>query len=176
MANKIYKEIEKKAEYSEFNFDDFLLIFCSIIKYYSGLNIHLDFSESKEQVFLEFYGNEGMYDNLCEFFDYELQMRPLAFQYDIYKNTHHSKNTNIKFSYNSISNNPSFNEYDKENENNPLLEQLLINEKDIPQFKDYDINNPIYWPPYYHFKVNKKNKFRRYTKGDEYHECDKTFM
>ena len=173
MANKIYKEIEKKGEYSELNFDDFLLIFCSIIKYYSGLNIHLDFSESKEQVFLEFYGNEGMYDNLCEFFDYELQMRPLALQYDIYKNTHHSKNTNIKFSYNSISNNPIFNEYDKENENNPLLEQLLINEKNIPQFKDYDINNAIYWPPYYHFKVNKKNKFRRYTKGDEYHECDK---
>ena len=166
-ANKIYKEQELKGEYSEFNFEDFLLIFCSIIKYYSGLNIHLDFSESKEQVFLEFYGNELIYDNLCEFFDYELQMRPLAYKYYLYQNNKNSKNQN--FSYNSITNN----EFNLNNENNPLLEHLIINEKDIPQFKDYDINNPIFWPPYYHFKINKKNKFRRYTKGDDYHYCDK---
>ena len=94
-------------------------------------------------------------------------MRPLAYKYYLYQNNKNSKNQN--YSYNSITNN----EFNLNNENNPLLEHLIINEKDIPQFKDYDINNPIFWPPYYHFKINKKNKFRRYTKGDDYHYCDK---
>ena len=37
------------------------------------------------------------------------------------------------------------------------------------QFEDYDVNNPIFWPPYFAYKEDKDDKFRRYEKNDDYH-------
>ena len=37
------------------------------------------------------------------------------------------------------------------------------------QFEDYDLNNPIFWPPYYPYKKDKDEKFRKYESNDDYH-------
>ena len=138
----------KSPNISNINYDDFIFIFCSIIHYYSGLNINLELSFEGNYLFIFFYGDENSYSNLCKLFDYQLQLQPVAINFENKKNTRKKK---------EISN--------LENEYEPLLD--TVNIKDI-QFQDFDINNPIYWPPYFPFDENKKNKFIKYTKNDDY--------
>ena len=45
------------------------------------------------------------------------------------------------------------------NEEEPLLQFFNKTMNDnILQFEDYDIDNPIYWPPYYAYKPEKNDK------------------
>ena len=54
----------------------------------------------------------------------------------------------------------------------PLLQfsNTFINKNNL-QFEDYDINNPIYWAPYYNYKPDKADKFREYESNDDYFYC-----
>ena len=142
--------ILKSSNTSDINYEDFIFIFCSIIRYYTGLNINLELSFEGNYLFMFFYGDENSYSNLCKLFDYQLQLQPVAINYENKKNNNNKKK--------EISN--------LENEYEPLLDKMNI--KDI-QFQDFDINNPVYWPPYFTFDENKKSKFIKYTKNDDFY-------
>ena len=151
---KIYQE--KKIENKDkINFEDFIFIFASIIRFYSGLDIKLEFGAGFT-VFLYFYGNENIYDRLSEFFDYELQLKPFAFTY----RKEIKKNKGYEESIGNIN-----------DEKESLLTKLIPQDNEFSS-ADCDINDPAYWPPYYHFNDEKMDKYRRYDKYDEYHVCN----
>ena len=154
VSNIISKLIENYLKIKNKNnieFEDFILLLCDLIKFYSGLKIHITFDTNnfKNKFFLIFYGNENIFENLSQFFNYELQLKPYAYSYE-QKNEDNKKNLNHK-----------------NDEKLPLL-QNLIDKNESFQFEDIDFNNPIYFPPFSPFKISKKNFYRLYNQNDTF--------
>jgi hypothetical protein len=81
LIKKIISTYLTKTKKRSLSYEDFIILFCSIIKYYSSLTISLSFLNTKDHVMLLFYGDEQVYDNLSRFFEYELQLKPFAYYY-----------------------------------------------------------------------------------------------
>ena len=81
LIKKIISTYLTKTKKHSLSYEDFIILFCSIIKYYSSLTISLSFLNTKDHVMLLFYGDEQVYDNLSRFFEYELQLKPFAYYY-----------------------------------------------------------------------------------------------
>ena len=157
-----YLKAVKKESKKEFDYEDFIVIFCSIIKYYTGFNISLELNDLNKFLLIFIYGDNESYTNICNLFNYELQMKPIAIDFE--KNKYNSK----KVKYEEL----EFKDIEiiDYNENEPLLQSFIPNEfKKNLQYEDYDINNPIFWPPYYPYKPEKKDKFREYVSNDDYY-------
>ena len=150
----------KKSEYNnEFDYEDFLVIFCSIIKYYSRLNISLELNEFENYVLVYIYGDDESYTYLCNLFSYQLQLMPIAIDEE-------EKRSKINVFSDSVKDLSKLDISDEE----PLLKSFIKEKyKNNLQFDDYDINNPIYWPPYYAYKPEKDDKFREYEINDDYY-------
>ena len=157
-----------------FYFEDFIFIFCSFIKYFTGFKIKLEISNDKnENIVLFIYGEEDKYESMAEFFGFQLQLKPYALKYEDYINRQNKsitiqkltkkkqKEEKIELEENLIINN------DNSNENN-----YIKNPNTDFQFKDLNINNKLGFPPYLPFELNKKEKFRTYNKNDDYHFCE----
>ena len=168
----LYNE-EQNNENDLFYFEDFIFIFCSIIRYFTGFKIKLEISNDKQQnIILFIYGEEDKYESIAEFFGFELQLKPYALKYEDYINKQ-NKSNNYKKLFKK----------EKKQEEIELEENLIIN-KDISegnyiknpntdlQFKQLNINNKLGFPPYMPFELNKKEKFRTYNKNDDYHFCE----
>ena len=159
---KRYLLLKKFENNNEFDYEDFIIIFCSIIKCYSGLNISLELNEFENYLLMYIYGDDKIYTYICSLLNYRLQLLPIAIDYE--KN--HIKINIFSDSLKEI------NKLDKDNSNDeePLLKSFQKNiHKNNLQFEDYDINNPIYWPPYYTYKPGKDDKFREYEANDDYY-------
>ena len=151
--------IMKKTEKNEFNYEDFIVIFCSIIKYYTGLNINLELNDIKNYLLIFIYGDEKTYAKISNLFNYHLQLFPIAINYE----KTHSKNNDKN--YESMKEE----EILEQSKEEPLLEIFNSNiNKNNLQFEDYDLNNPIFWPPYFTYKPDKEDKFRDYEENDDY--------
>ena len=72
-----------KDYYYEFTFEDFILIFSSIVSYFNDLNVKLEVLDTKENnvIISLFCKNEQGYEDLAEYFGYELQLKPYALKY-----------------------------------------------------------------------------------------------
>ena len=156
-----------------FYFEDFIFIFCSFIRYFTGFKIKLEISNDKdENIILFIYGEEDKYESIAEFFGFELQLKPYALKYEDYINRQNKSITLQKLT-----------KKNQKQEKIELEENLIINKDIIEsnyiknpntdlQFKDLDINNKLGFPPYIPFELNKKEKFRTYNRDDEYHFCE----
>ena len=157
---RTYFEIKKNEE---FEYEDFILIFCSIIKYYSGLNISLELNSSDNYLFIYIFGDENSYTKICKRLNYELQLNPIA----IYYEKNNSNNLRKEPNRDNVLKNIELIDYD---DKEPLLQSFnKESEFENLQFEDYDLNNPIFWPPYYSYKNDKDEKFRKYELNDDYH-------
>ena len=157
---KTYFEIKKNEE---FEYEDFILIFCSIIKYYSGLNISLELNSSDNYLFIYIFGDENSYTKICKRLNYELQLNPIA----IYYEKNNSNNLRKEPNRDNVLKNIELIDYD---DKEPLLQSFNKESAfENLQFEDYDLNNPIFWPPYYSYKKDKDEKFRKYELNDDYH-------
>ena len=157
---KTYFEIKKNEE---FEYEDFILIFCSIIKYYSGLYISLELNSSDNYLFIYIFGDENSYTKICKRLNYELQLNPIA----IYYEKNNSNNLRKEPNRDNVLKNIELIDYD---DKEPLLQSFnKESEFENLQFEDYDLNNPIFWPPYYSYKKDKDEKFRKYELNDDYH-------
>ena len=83
---KRYLLLRKSENNNEFDYEDFIIIFCSIIKYYSGLNISLELNEFENYLLIFIYGDDKSYTNICSIFNYQLQLLPIAIDYEKYYN------------------------------------------------------------------------------------------
>ena len=167
-------EYNNENENNFFYFEDFIFIFCSFIKYFTGFKIKLEISNDKnENIILFIYGEEDKYESIAEFFGFQLQLKPYAIKYEDYINRQNKsitiekltkkkkKEEKIELEENLIINN------DNNNESN-----YIKNPNTDFQFKDLNINNKLGFPPYLPFELSKKEKFRTYNKNDDYHFCE----
>ena len=161
-----YLKLKKLETNKEFDYEDFIIIFCSIIKYYSGLYISLELNELENYLLIFIYGDDECYTKICKIFNYELQLKPIAIDFEKNHKNKKRDESEIRESFKDI-------EIIDYNENEPLLKSfVLIENKDNLQYEDYDINNPIFWPPYYTYKPEKNDKFREYESNDDYYYND----
>ena len=84
---------EQNKEKNFYYFEDFIFIFCSFIRYFTGFKIKLELSNDKnENIILFIYGEEDKYESIAEFFGYELQLKPYALKYEDYINKQKKSN------------------------------------------------------------------------------------
>ena len=155
--------------YYELIYEDFLLILCSILRFYTKMNMKLEVYKNKKILLYFFVEDENLYKQYASFFTYDLQLKPYALKFEEIL----QYNLNSQFAF--IKKNKTFNQSN-------ALNILQIKEKYKKhsfelQFEDFDIDNCIFFPPYFPFDIEKENKFRRYLKNDEFHICkdDKEF-
>ena len=149
--------------YFELTFEDFLLIFCSIINYYTNLDIKLKFENITNGIDILIYGDEEKYSFLAEKLQYELQLKPYAYKYELCRKLKGNKKINES---NLISN----------SQNSINIEELINKDKDEffydnIQFENLNLNSSISFPPYIIYNSEHEIKYRRYEKNDLYHQC-----
>ena len=146
-----------------FEYEDFILLFCSIIKYYTDLDISLELSNSSNYLMIYIFGNDDTYTKICGMLNYNLQLNPIAINYE-------ENETNKEKKESSSENNLKNIELIDYDEQEPLLNSFnkKIEEENL-QFEDYDLNNPIFWPPYIPYKPEKDSQFRNYELNDDFH-------
>ena len=178
--NKIYQKIlinENKEidNYSYLEYDDFVLIFSRILKYFSGLDIQLSFTDLPDSFALSIYGNEKQVDKLAEKNEYELQLKNYAIKYErIVEET--SKKSPGLYSNEILTNNQIGEDNRKllsntnyENTNNYRNEWIPL------KYSELNTKNVLFFTPTEKFRREKEEKFQRYFGGDEYHECNVTY-
>ena len=157
--------------YYEFHYEDFILIFCSVIRYFTGLNIKIEISDSApKKILLIIYGNEDNYETFAEFFGFELQLKPYASKYDIYVNKELRKNS-LMDSKKSL----SYEERLSLSRLNSLEISLITQKSDLNksyQFWEFSQNDQTAFPPYMPFEKSKILKYRTYERNDNYHDCE----
>ena len=146
-----------------FEYEDFILLFCSIIKYYTDLDISLELSNSSNYLMIYIFGNDDTYTKICGMLNYNLQLNPIAINYEENEGNKEKKESSSENNLKNI----ELIDYD---EQEPLLNSFnkKIEEENL-QFEDYDLNNPIFWPPYIPYKPEKDSQFRNYELNDDYH-------
>ena len=173
--NKINKKILKKDKkeienYSYLEYDDFVLIFTRIIKYFTELDIQLTFTDLPNSYGLSIYGNENQLTKLAEKNEYELQLKNYASKYEQILKEENQKSPGL---YNDDILNISQKGEDKR--------QLLANPSSennnttgwIPlKYSELRISNVLDFAPTEKYRPDKEEKFQRYNGGDEYHECN----
>ena len=171
--NQIYKQIknDEDDDYTFLNFEDFLLIFIKIIHYYTGLNIKIFFTEIEKTITISLFGNEEQIDKLAEKNKYELQLKNYAYKFQIiidnYEKQHFRKK--ITAILNAEEN------LDENNKNLLYTEaKERINDKEwIPiKYSEITVNNVLYFSPFMKFIKDKEEKYQRYEKNDDLHECN----
>ena len=173
--NKINKKILQKDKkeienYSYLEYDDFVLIFTRIIKYFTELDIQLTFTDLPNSYGLSIYGNENQLTKLAEKNEYELQLKNYASKYEQILKEENQKSPGL---YNDDILNVSQKGEDKR--------QLLANPSSennnttgwIPlKYSELRISNVLDFAPTEKYRPDKEEKFQRYNGGDEYHECN----
>ena len=146
-----------------FEYEDFILLFCSIIKYYTDLDISLELSNSSNYLMIYIFGNDDTYTKICGMLNYNLQLNPIAINYEENETNKEKKESRSENNLKNI----ELIDYD---EQEPLLNSFnkKIEDENL-QFEDYDLNNPIFWPPYIPYKPEKDSQFRNYELNDDFH-------
>jgi hypothetical protein len=70
--------------------------------------------------------------------------------------------------------------FDAPQSKDKLLKNRINDDRDNREwhpikYTELDIHNVFLWPPYQEYKNDKEDKFQRYEKNDDYHECNVTF-
>ncbi len=147
-SHKFITKLFSKYTFFEFKFEDFLLLYLRITKFFYGIEAIIEIDETNS-VFVKFYGTELNFQILADSFKFHLQIKPYANYYDQL-----SKRV----------------QYICENENDLLLlseNRNILNQ----QFADLDQDNHLNFPPYLCYLKDKNLKFRRFTNDDNYHNC-----
>ncbi len=165
--NKIFHTItvNNTIDYYYFTYEDFILIFCRIIKYYTGLHLKLQFTKLPNSFCLSIFGNDEELSKLAEFNEYELKLKNYAYKYQFYSDEYEKKKKENSSTENSslelgnlITNTKSKN--------------LIVQEWIPLKYNELNINNSLHWSPYKSYSNDKEEKFQRYDKNDDYHECN----
>ena len=118
----------------EFEYEDFILIFCSIIKYYTELDISLELTNQENYLMIYIFGNDESFTKICGMLNYNLQLNPIAINYEN-KDSNLLKKSNKSDSF--LKDIEIIDYDDKE----PLLDPFYkkMNLENF-QFEDYDLN------------------------------------
>ena len=179
-VNTIYQQILKKEnkeidDYCYLEYDDFVLIFARILKYFTGLDLQLSFTDLPNSFALSIYGNEKQLDKLAEKKEYELQLKNYAIKYQKILEEANKKSPGLYT--NEILNVAPIREDNRkllstsnyENTNNYRNEWIPL------KYSELTTKNVLCFVPTEKYRNEKEEKFQRYNGGDEYHECNVTY-
>ena len=165
--NDLQKKGEKKkfveklfiTKYFKFTFEDFLIVLSKYLRLIVGMHVKLEFFENKE-VFVYLFLKKKLYPILAEGMNYELQLKPYAYQYRAFMEKKFLKKL-IKSKLSA-------------GEEREVLVSLLKEKED---FVELDHQNHLKFPPYVPYEICFEEKFRKYFNDDDYHNCykDKEF-
>lgn len=157
--------------YIELEFEDFVLLFCSILRYYAKIRIKLELHINSKKVLLKFFCEEKTYNQLAEFFGYELQLKPYAYKYnELNKKKSAKGNQDMTKSILQSINQHSI--MQQSMQSSQFAKQLgLDSYTPALQFEELNHNNCLLFPPYMTYERSSNIKFRRYLPNDNYHEC-----
>lgn len=167
---KIIKEYDGKADHDDFitrifqthryfvfNFHDFLICFCRLTSFFTGITIKIKV-DSETRIFLKFYiGKEKTFRGIAESLQYELQLKNYAKKYSTILDQSIKNDFQIQ-SFNGNAN---------------LKENLIDETNDTTQFEYLSHDDQSNFPPYFIFQSGKSYKFRKYKENDQYYENDK---
>ena len=178
--NKINKKVLEKEKkevdnYSYLEYDDFVLIFSRIIKYFTQLDIQLSFTDLPNSYGLSIYGNEQQLSKLAEKNEYELQLKNYALKYEKILEEENQKSPGLYTE-------DLLNISNKGEDNRQLLGNSVEDNNQnyrrewIPlKYSDLRENDLLCFSPTEKYRHEKEEKFQRYTGGDEYHECNVSY-
>ena len=167
--NKIYQKILEKEEkeidnYSYLEYDDFVLIFARILKYFTGLDIQLSFTDLPNSFGLSIYGNEKQIDKLAEKNEYELQLKNYAMKYQKITEEVGKKSSGLT----DIINNNQIREDNRNLLSNSNYENTNNYRNEWRPLKYSDLNTKIVlcFSPTEKYRSDKEKKFQRNLGGD----------
>ena len=177
--NKIYKTIlnreNKEIEnYSYLEYDDFVLMFSRIFKYFTNLELKLSFTDLPNSYALSIYGNEEQISKLAEKNEYELQLKNYALKYERILNEENQKSPGL-YAEDLLSGSHMGDDNRQLLGSSPLDDNNSIKEWIPLKYSDLRIKNALCFPPSEKYRQDKEEKFQRYSGGDEYHECNVSY-
>ena len=168
--NKIYQKIisDEEEEYTSLDYEDLILIIARIIKYYTKLNLYLDFTFLEKTAILCIWGTERQLDILAEKMKYQLKLKDYALKFQNVFNMINEGNkdqdlTNeIKYNYGSKG-------VDDDR-------TILIGKDWIPlKYYKIHIKNVLDFAPTKTYHRIREEKYQRYEPNDDFHECNVNF-
>jgi len=67
-------KLNEEDEFYSLDYEDLILIMARVIKYYTKLNIYMDFTFLEKKVIMSVWGTERQLDNLAERMKYQLKL------------------------------------------------------------------------------------------------------
>ena len=168
--NKIYKKLkmDQEEEYTFLDYEDLILIIGRIIRFYTKLNIFLEFTFLEKTVLMSFWGKESQLDRLAERMKYELKMKDYALKFQKVFNMIKDNKKGLE-TKNEIIYNYGSKGVDDDRD-------ILIGKDWIPlKYHNIHVRNVLDFSPTAKYNSLREEKYQRYEPDDEYHECNVTF-
>ena len=150
--NILIENIYDKVGFFTWKFEDFLLNFITLVKFFTGLKVTLNI-EANSKVYIKFYSSEVVLKGLAESFEYDLQLKNYGKSYNRI--------------YMELKDKQNLSKTENQSENSVLID----NSEGTQQFHNFNQEKQFNFPPYVNYEKCKNNKFRRYTRDDLFHEC-----
>ena len=168
--NEMFKKIkmDPDEDYNSLNYEDLILIIAKVVKFYTKLNVNLQFTFLEKTVIMSFWGREKQIDSLAEAMKYELKVKDYALKFqkifNMVKDSKKGKETKNEIIYN----------YGSKGVDDDR--DILIGKDWIPlKFHNIHVKNVLDFSPTMKYNPFKEEKYQRYEPDDEYHECNVAF-
>ena len=168
--NEMFKKIkmDPDEDYTTLNYEDLILIIAKVVKFYTKLNVNLQFTFLEKTVIMSFWGREKQIDSLAEAMKYELKVKDYALKFQKIFNMVNDS-TKGKETKNEIIYNYGSKGVDDDRD-------ILIGKDWIPlKFHNIHVRNVLDFSPTMKYNPLKEEKYQRYEPDDEYHECNVAF-
>ena len=168
--NKIYKKLKMDQDeyYTTLDYEDLILIIARVIKFYTKLNIKLQFTFLEKTVIMSFWGREEQIDSLAEKMKYELKIKGYALKFqkifNMVNDTQKGRETKNEIIYN-------YGTKGVDDDRDILIGKDWIALK----YHHIHVKNVLDFSPTMKYHPLKEEKYQRYEPDDEYHECNVTF-
>ena len=168
--DQIYQKMKlnEEDEFYSLDYEDLILIIARVIKYYTKLNIYMDFTFLEKKVIMSVWGTERQLDNLAERMKYQLKLKDYALKFQKVFNMANDKDKDVE-STNEIKYHHGTKGVDDDR-------TILIGKDWIPLKYHYiHVKNVLDFTPTKTYHKIKEEKYQRYEPNDEYHECNIQF-
>ena len=168
--DQIYQKMKlnEEDEFYSLDYEDLILIIARVIKYYTKLNIYMDFTFLEKKVIMSVWGTERQLDNLAERMKYQLKLKDYALKFQKVFNMANDKDKGVE-STNEIKYHHGTKGVDDDR-------TILIGKDWIPlKYHNIHVKNVLDFSPTKPYHKIKEEKYQRYEPNDDYHECNVQF-
>jgi len=158
IVHKFIYDLFRKCGYFVWNYEDFLITFITLFKFFTGLKPTLEI-QPNDKVIIKLFCTIKKLKGHADYFEYDLQLKNYALKYEKFSRDLENQSKQLE----DIEGTENGHEKEKET----FIDTVT---KDI-QFHEMDQNVQFYFPPYSGYEIEKDVKFMRYSRNDLYHVC-----